>query len=217
MRRVADLVRTMESDLFGAYEWAAELYEELVDLPEAPDRLAVYRGLMRAYEGLEGKAEEAMRAAEGMVAAEEELDERERAILAPLEAPRDALFADPTPERGEAFVAAFEASWKGQSEKPALLADAILACLAHSNVIAPTRGKKLSPEEAKAHHARAAALYEEVFAMANYRANTTSPLWKETAQSALFRAAVAWRFAGDEARSKRATEIAGVPEGFERR
>lgn len=213
---MADLIRTLESDLFGAYEWAADLYEELAELPEAPDRLAVYRGLMRAYEALEGKADDAMRAAEGMVEAEEELDDTERAILAPFDAPRDALFADPTPASAQAFLAVFDASWKGQAEKPVLIADAILAALCHSNVIAATRNKALPPEEAKAHHAKAAQLYEEVFALVNYRANTSSPAWRETAQGALFRAAVAWRFAGDEAKSKRATEIAGAPPGFDR-
>lgn len=215
-RCVADLIRTLESDLFGAYEWAAQLYEELRDIPEAPDRLAVYRGLLRAYEALEGKADDAMRAAEGVVAAEDDLDETERAILAPLAPARDALFAAADAPAAKAFVAAFDPRWSGQAEKEALVADAMLAALAHSNVIAATR-LKLPPEEAAHHHARAAQLYEDVFAILNYRANATSPIWRETAQSALFRAAVAWRFAGDEGRSKRAQEIAGAPPGFERR
>ncbi|GEM_PF-6041858 len=213
---MADLIRTLESDLFGAYEWAADLYEDLAGVQEAPDRLAVFRGLMRAYEALEGKAAEAMRAAEGLVAAEEDLDDTERRVLAPLEAPREALFADPTPESAKAFLAAFDAAWIGQAEKPALVPDAILAALAHSNVIAATRNKTLPPEEAKAHHAKAAQLYEELFAMLNFRVGTGEQEWKETAQSAAFRAAVAWRFAGEESRSRRATEIAGAPPGFDR-
>lgn len=213
---VADLIRTLESDLFGAYEWAADLYEDLAEVPEAPDRLAVFRGLMRAYESLEGKSQEAMRAAEGLVAAEEDLDETERAILAPLEAPREALFQDPTPASAEAFLAVFEKAWDGQAHKAALVTDAALAALAHSNVIAGTRKKDLAPEVAKAHHVKAAQLYEELFAMLNFRVGTGEQEWKETAQGAAFRAAVAWRFAGDESRSKRATEIAGAPPGFDR-
>ncbi|MEA3198896.1 MAG: hypothetical protein QOE90_324 [Thermoplasmata archaeon] len=213
---MADLIRTLESDLFGGYEWAADLYGDLADVPEAPDRLAVFRGLMRAYEALEGKAAEAMRAAEGLVQAEEDLDDTERALLARLEAPREALFEDPTPARAEAFLAAFDALWIGQAEKPALVPDAILAALCHSNLIAATRNKAIAPEQAKQHHVKAAQLYEELFAMLNFRVGSGEQEWKETAQSAAFRAAVAWRFAGEESRSKRATEIAGAPPGFDR-
>ena len=214
---MADLIRTMEADLFGAYEWAADFYGDLVDVPETPDRLAAYRGLFRAYEALEGKADEAMKAAEGMVAAEDELDERERAILAPLERPREALFAEATAQTAAAFLEAFERGWTGRAEKETLLSDAVLAALCHSNVIAATRNKTLPPEEAKAHHAKAAALYEEVNAILGFRVGTGSTAWRETWQSSLFRASVAWRFAGNEERSRRATEIAGAPEGFDRK
>lgn len=214
---MADLIRTLEADLFGAYEWAAEFYEDLRDVPETPDRLAVLRGLFRAYEALEGKSAESMKAVEEMVAADEELDEKERAILAPLEAPREALFTDATPATAAAFLAAFEPLWNGRAAKETLLSDAILAALCHSNVIAATRNKTLPPEEAKAHHAKAGALYEEINAILGFRVGTGSNLWSETSQSALFRASVAWRFAGNEERSKRATEIAGKPAGFEGR
>lgn len=210
---MADLIRTIESDLFGAYEWAAELYEDFRDLEEAPDRLAVFRGLMRCYEGLEGRAADAMRAADGLVRAEEDLDETERAILAPLDAPRDALFAKGDAPAALAYLALFEPKWSGQAEKQALLADAILAALAHSNVIAATRRKELAPELAKAHHVSAAKLYEELYAMLSFRVGAGAPIWRETIQSCLFRASVAWRFAGEEARAKRALEIAGpVPD-----
>ena len=213
---MADLIRTLEADLFGAYEAAADLYEDLADVPEAPDRLAVRRGLLRAYDALEGKADEAMRAAERMVEAEEELDERERALLAPLEAPREALFEDPTPQAAAAFLAAFEREWEGRAGKETLLSDAIVAALCHSNVIAATRNKSVPPAEAKARHAKAAGLYEEVNAILGFRVGAGSQGWRETAQSALYRAGVAWRFAGDETRSKRAMEIAGAPPGFDR-
>lgn len=210
---MADLIRTLESDLFGAYEWAAELYEELADADEAPERLAIARGLLRCYEALEGKAEEAMRAAERMVAAEEDLDETERRILAPLAAPRDRLFEQADADAGKAFLAAFEPAWTGQAEKQALVSDAILAALAHSNLIAATRRKELSPEESKAHHTAAAKLYEELYAMFSFRVGTGEPYWKETMQSCVFRASVAWRFAGEDAKAKRAQEIAGpVPD-----
>lgn len=210
---MSDLIRTLESDLFGAYEWAADLYEDLRELPEAPDRLAVHRGLLRCYEGLEGKADEAMKAAEGLVEAENDLDETERAILAPLDGVRDALFEKGDPASAEAFLAEFHPRWTGQAEKQALVADAILAALAHSNVIAATRNKTLPPEAAKAHHVEAAKLYEEIYAMMSFRVGTGEPIWKETMGSCLFRASVAWRFAGDEAKAKRAQEIAGpVPD-----
>jgi hypothetical protein len=210
---MADLIRTIESDLFGAYEWAADLYEDFVDVQEAPDRLAVYRGLMRCYEGLEGKADDAMKAAEGLVQAEEDLDDTERAVLSPLDALRDALFATADPPSARAFVAAFNGAWTGHAEKQALVPDAILAALAHSNVLAATRNKAITPEEAKEHHVKAAQLYEELYAMMSFRVGTGEPEWKETMTSCLFRASVAWRFAGEEGKSKRAQEIAGpVPD-----
>lgn len=210
---MSDLVRTIESDLFGAYEWAADLYEDLVDVPEAPDRLAVHRGLLRCYEALEGKAVEAMRAADGLVEAEEALDDTERATLAPLDAAREALFASGDAPSAIAFLSAFEPAWSGHAHKQALVPDAILAALAHSNVLAATRRKDLTPAEAKAHHVRAAELYEELYAMFSFRVGTGEPVWKETMQSCIFRASVAWRFAGEEGRSHRATEIAGPVEG----
>lgn len=210
---MADLIRTLESDLFGAYEWAADMYEDLVDVTEAPDRLAAYRGLLRCYEGLEGKANEAMAAAEGLVEAEAELDDVERATIAPLDAVREALFAQPDVAHATAFLAVFERAWEGQAHKQALVCDAVLAALAHSNVIAATRNKALPPEEAKVHHAKAALLYEELYAMMGFRVGTGGLAWKETMQSCIFRASVAWRFAGEEAKVKRALEIAGpVPD-----
>lgn len=210
---MADLIRAIESDLFGGYEWAADLYEDLVEVPEAPDRLAVHRGLLRCYEALEGKADQAMRAADGLVEAEEALDETERPLVAALDAPREALFEACDAPSALAFVAAFDALWTGQKEKQALVADAILAALAHSNVVAATRKKDLAPGEARAHHEKAALLYEELYAMTSFRVGAGSAEWKETMQGCIFRAAVAWRFAGDEARTKRATEMAGpVPD-----
>lgn len=211
---MADLIRTLEADLFGSYEWAAEFYEDLKEVLEAPERLAVHRGLMRAYEALEGKADDAMRAAEGLVQAEDDLDEVERALLAPLETPRDALFADPTPAAARAFLAAFEPAW-ARGPKQALVSDAILAALAKSNVIASRERASLPPDEQKRLHAEAAELYEEVNAMLQFRVGTGSLAWSETSQSALFRASAAWRLAGNEEKAKRATKIAGTPAGFE--
>ena len=206
---MADLIRALEADLFGSYEWAADLYEDLAEAEEAPARLAVFRGLMRCYEALEGKADDAMRAAEGLVAAEEDLDDVERGLLAPLEAPREALFTKGDATSAEGFLAAFDAAWTGHAEKQALVPDALLAALARSNVIAATRNKAMAPDVAKAHHVKAAQLYEELYAMLSFRVGTGDLLWRETMQNCLFRAAVAWRFAGDEAKMRRAQEIAG--------
>lgn len=205
---MADLIRTMEADLFGAYEWAAEFYEDLTAVPEGPDRLAVHRGLLRAYEALEGKSEEAMRAAEGLVEAEEALDDTERELLGRLDAPRDALFENADAESARAFAAAFDAVWEKQQ---ALVADAILAALAKSNVIASLGRASLPQEEQQRLHAEAAELFEVVFALLQFRLGTGSTDWKETTQSALFRAAAAWRLAGAEEKAKRAAEIAGPP------
>lgn len=209
-RLVGDLIRTMESDLFGAYEWAAEFYGDLAGVPEGPERLAVHRGLLRAYEALEGKADEAMRAAEGLVAAEEDLDDTERALLATLDAKRDAFFEEPVVETARAFVAAFEREWQNQQ---ALVADAVLAALAKSNVIASLGKKQLADADVRRLHAEAAELYEKIFALLQFRVGTGSTDWRETAQSALFRAAAAWRLAGDEEKARRANEIAGPVQG----
>ena len=209
---MADLIRTMEADLFGAYEWAAEFYEDLKEVPEAPDRLAVHRGLMRAYEALEGKADDAMRAAEGLVQAEEDVDDVERALLKPLDAPREAFFAEPSPQKARAFLAAFQPAWE-KGPQQALVADAVLAALAESNVIASAERRTLPPAEQNALHARAAHLYEQLNALLQFRVGSGSLLWSETAQSALFRASSAWRLAGDEERARRATKIAGAPPG----
>lgn len=211
---MSDLIRTLEADLFGAFEWAAEFYEDLREVPEAPDRLAVYRGLMRAYEALEDKDDEAMEAAEGLVEAEEALDEKERAAVTRLDAPRDALFEDPSPDNARAFIAAFDEAWH-EGPKQALLADLALCALAHSNVIAGREKNVLPEAEVKGHHATAAKMYEELGALLNFRVATGSILWKETSQSALFRASVAWRFAGDEENAKRATARAGPPPGVD--
>lgn len=208
---MADLIRTIESDLFGAHEWAVDLYGDLAEAPEPSERLAAQRGLLRAFEAL-GRADDAMRAADGLVAAEEALDDRERADLGALDAARDALFADPTPEAARAFVDPFLASWRRQQH---LLSDAVLAALACGNVLASRGRGRLPDAEVRALHAQAAQLYEEVFALATFRVGTGSLLWKETAQSAAFRAAAAWRLAGEEARARRATEIAGKPPGAE--
>lgn len=207
---MSDLIRTLEADLFGAYEWAAEFYEDLREVPEAPDRLAVYRGLLRAYEALEDKADEAMRAAEGLVEAEETLDEKERAAVDRLDATREALLADPDAQKARAFVAAFDEAWH-EGPKQALLPDLALAALAHSNVIASRERGKAPEAELKAHHAKAAHMYEELGALLNFRVATGSALWRETAQSAMFRASVAWRLAGEEDAAKRAAERAGPP------
>lgn len=207
---MADLIRTLEADLFGAYEWAAELYADLQEAPEAPDRLAAYRGLMRAYEALEGRADDAMKAAEGLVETEDELDERERVALAPLEKPRDALFDDVNPQTARAFVDAFDQAWR-IGPKEALLTDALLAALARSNVIASLGKTSLAPGEIQRLHAEAASLYEEAGALFAFRVATGSIAWRETAQSAVFRASVAWRLAGEEERAKNAAEKAGPP------
>jgi len=210
---MSDLIRTIESDLFGAYEWAADLYGDFAEVNEAPDRVAVHRGLLRCYEGLEGKADEAMRAAEGLVEAEEALDDTERAIVSALDAPRERLFEKGDPESAQAFLAAFEKAWTGHAEKQALVPDAILAALAHANVLGATRRKDVPPEEMKAHHVAAAKLYEELYAMFSFRVGTGEPEWRETMQSCLYRASVSWRFAGDEAKAARAQQIAGpVPD-----
>jgi hypothetical protein len=209
-----DLIRTIESDLFGGYEWAAEFYGDLASTESAPDRLAVQRGLFRCFEALQ-RPDDAMRAADALVAAEDELDDVERAVLSPLEAPRDALFEEASAANAERFLAVFDPEWqKGQhAAKQALVPDAILAALANSNVIASLGKKTLPADDIKARHRRAAELYEEIFAMLTFRVGTGAFEWRETAQSALFRAAAAWRLAGDESKAKRATEIAGAPPG----
>jgi len=219
---MADLIRTLEADLFGAYELAAEAYDDLMLVPEAPDRAAVARGLLRAHEALAADAEDAvvarqhqeaaMAAADALAEAEADLDDKEAAAVAALEGAREALLAGLDVAAAEAFVAAFEAAWV-VGPQDALFADAILACVARSNVLG-ARGRGDIEEGAKrVHHAEAAKLYETLAGLLGFRVGTGSFRWRETAQSAFFRAAVAWRFAGDEAAAVRAQGRAGPVPG----
>lgn len=206
-KRVADLIRAIESDLFGSYEWSADLYEDLRAVPEAADRLAVWRGLLRAYEALEGRADDAMKAAEAMVAAEAELPHEVSQRLAALDAARDALLESAGPEAARAFVDAFDAAWADARARETMVADAILAALARSNVLASRQAG-----DPRALHRESAALYEQLSAMLHKRVEAGALLWKETAASAVNRRVVALRLAGDDESARRLAEAMGAGE-----
>jgi hypothetical protein len=203
---MADLIRALESDLFGSYEWSADLYEDLAGAASAADRLAVQRGLLRAYEALEGRAEDAMRAADAMVAAEADLPAADAALLQRLDEARERLLESSGPDAAAAFVDAFAAAWARGPREP-LLADAILAALAQSNVMAPRH-----VGDATTLHRASAELYEAISQMLQARLVAGETLWKDTAASAVNRRVVALRLAGDDASARRLAEAMGAGE-----
>lgn len=216
---MADLIRALESDLFGSYEWSVGLYEDLANVPEPHDRALVWAGLLRAYEGLE-RPDDATRAAEAMVAAQEATPVEARGRLDALESLREALLATSGAQEAEAFIQAFDPMW-AQGPRELLVPDAILACLARSNVLATHRkkprvepgapvvlGGPSGPEEL---HAWSARTWEAIGKAMRPRIQAGETVWSETAASAAHRAVVAWRLAGDEERARqRAAEAPPV-------
>lgn len=206
---MADLIRALEADLFGAYEWAADMYAELAAVKEPVERLLVLQGLFRAFEALERPAD-ATAAAERMVAAEDDVPAEVRERLAPVTAAREALLdADDPAEQAErlapAFLQAFRAAWDEGPREP-LVADALLAALAQANLIA-TRGHSV-PGETRAsdapYHRDAATLYAAVADLLESRVRAGESAWRDTARSAWHRAMIAWRVIGDEDSATRA-------------
>lgn len=220
---MADLVRTLEADLFGAHAWAAELYQELLEVPQPEARSLVAEGLARALDALErgDTADEAnrtpvdtdavaalgMRAAETLAEAEDAVPAAVRAHLASLKGPRDALFGGVDLDAAERFVAAFRPLWARGPRDP-LLVDAVAAALALSNVIASRRRNELQPSQERAIHAEAAAIYDDVAKMAGDRVGLGEHAWADTAAGAAHRAARVWHLAGDAENAKRASALA---------
>lgn len=216
---MADLVRTLEADLFGAYAWAADFYQELLEVPEPEARALVAAGLARALDALErgDTADEAnrapvdpaaladlgMRAAEALAAAEDATPPRVREQLAALAPAREGLFSGVDVASAEAFVEAFRPLWARGPREP-LVVDALAAALALSNVIASRKRSRLQPPEERALHAEAAALYEDVAQMVGDRVGLGEHVWADTAAGCLHRAARVWHLAGDAERAKRA-------------
>lgn len=203
---MADFIRALESDLFGSYEWSADLYEDLRAVPEAADRLAVWRGLLRAYDALEGRADDAMKAADALVAAEAELTGDVAAVVASLEGAREALLESATPEAAADFLREFEAAWT-RGPREALVPDAILAALAKSNVLASRR-----VGEPATLHRESALLYADITHLLQPRISAGESIWNETAASAVNRRVVALRLAGDDESAKRLAKEMGAGE-----
>lgn len=203
---MSDLIRAIESDLFGSFEWSADLYEDLRGVPEPADRLAVLRGLFRAYNELDGRADDAMRAADEMVAAEAALAPEVARLLAPLDAAREKLLETGAPDDARAFLAAFEPVW-ARSPHGALLPDAVLAALCKSNVLASRK-----EGDPRTLHKESAALYAEASRILHDRLEAGETIWKETAASAVNRRVVALRLAGEDESARRLAEAMGAGE-----
>lgn len=224
---MADLVRTLEADLFGAHAWAAEFYQELLAVPEPEARTLVAQGLARALDALEhgDTADEAnrvpvdaaalsdlaMEAARILAEAEDATPPRVRAQLAPLEAVRERLFGGIDLAAADAFLAAFRPAWARGPREP-LLVDAVTAALALSNVVASRRRDQLQPPEERALHAEAAGIYDEVAQMAGDRVGLGEHDWADTVAGALNRAARVWHLAGDPEKARRAAARAAERE-----
>lgn len=206
-RPMSDLIRAIEADLFGSYEWSADLYVDLAEVPEATDRLAVARGLLRAYEALEERAEDAMRAADRMVAAEAELSAAEATLLAPMDAPRERLFETADPDAARLFLEAFEPAW-AHGPRESLVPDAILAALAQSNILAPRR----VGGEPREFHRASAEIYASLAELLRARVAAGGTRWTETAAAAVNRRVVALRLAGDEQNARQLAQAMGAGE-----
>lgn len=220
---MADLVRTLEADLFGAYAWAAELYQDLLEVEDAATRAFVAQGLMRAIDHLEHEdtADAANRApvspeqlvelsnaaAEVLAAAEDAIDAKTKAQLAALAPARDALLEGADVATAQAFLAAFRPAWARGPRGP-LVVDAVLAALALSNVVASRERERLQPFQEAALHAEAAEIYDDVAEIAGDRVGFGDHAWADTVAGALNRAARVWRLAGDADRARRAAERA---------
>ncbi|MHB8605642.1 MAG: hypothetical protein ACYDCK_10350, partial [Thermoplasmatota archaeon] len=101
---MADLVKALEADLFGSYEWSFDQYEELVRVPDASAKTVIYRGLLRALTAFEharsetqssehesgASAMSADDAAAGVAEADAALAPDERDALASVEHAREA-------------------------------------------------------------------------------------------------------------------------------
>lgn len=225
---MADLVRTLEADIFGAHAWAAEMYQELLEVPEPEARALVAAGLARALDSVErgDTADEpnraavdpaalaglGMRAAEVLAEAEDATPARVRAQLGALASARDAFFGGVDLAAAEAYVAAFRPVWARGPREP-LLIDAVAAALALSNVIASRTRDRLQLPQERALHAEAATLYDEVARLAGDRVGLGEHVWADTAAGASNRAARVWHLAGDAEKAKRAATRAAQATG----
>ncbi|HLE96717.1 MAG TPA: hypothetical protein VI997_05035 [Candidatus Thermoplasmatota archaeon] len=218
---MADLVRALEADLFGAYAWAADSYQELLAVPEPEARALVADGLLRAVDRLlrDDTADAPNRAPVGadelrvlsdeaaaaLAAAEDAVTPDARTFLAALQAPREALLEAPDEATAQAFLAAFDPLWARGPREP-LVADALLSALARSNLLEPRLRRRILPEEGRALHAAAARTYDEAAGILRGRVARGESVWQETADSALHRAARVWHLAGDAAETRGAEE-----------
>lgn len=211
---MADLVKALEADLFGSYEWAADQYLDLRVVPDAPERLLVHQGLLRALDALE-RADEAAAAAEGLVLAEDALDPDARGVVLPVAAAREEVLDAEDPREqarlAPAYLDAVDRARDG-GQGDLLAADAILAALLRANLLASLR-RDLASGPGGLHEKapllrRAAELYAAAGATYHARVLRGERVWQETARSCHHRAAIAWRATGDEERARALAESA---------
>ncbi len=214
---MSDLIKALEADLYGAYEWAADLYEELKDVPEPVERALIAQGLFRAYENLEGRDEDAGAASGFMAEAEDAVPADIRGLLASVIDAREPLLdAEDTTEQAETlaprFLAAFESAWADPEHSPreSLVADGIIAALLHGGMLSGRKrgGPTGDATAAKDEYRKAAELYSAVATLLEARVQKGGILWQETARSAWFRARSQWRAAGDDMQARMAEDAA---------
>lgn len=210
---MADLVKALEADLFGAYEWAADHYAELARVPEPVARVAVLRGLARALDALE-RDDEAADALAKLAEAESEVPADVARRTAALLAAREALLDAQDPKEqaatlAPAFLGAFEPLWAAGPREP-LVVDAILAAMVHANLLAPRGHAAPGPHDASqfARHRLAGELYAAVASVLEARVRAGEHAWQESARGAWNRAMIAWRGAGEDDRARVAEEAA---------
>lgn len=199
---MADVVKAVESELFGAHEWAGEHDGPLAAAPEPEERLEAKRALVRAAIAL-GEVEEAERLTIEAVEAESEVAAAALARLDALDAAREPLLAEEETAAqlalAPAYVARVREAWQGPRAglAPHAALAAVLLGLLHRR-------------------AESAALFEELAAELSARVAGGALVWRESAQAAWYRAMVAWRGEAREDAASRAEERArafGGPSG----
>ncbi|HVL48276.1 MAG TPA: hypothetical protein VM889_06950 [Candidatus Thermoplasmatota archaeon] len=199
---MADLIKGVEAELFWAHDWAPEHYVPLADVSEPGDRVEVLRGLVRASIA-RGEADDAERWTRTAIAAETAVPPDVAARQAALEVSRVALLEAETTEAQLAIVPDYLDRFRGEWHrgKEGLVWHACLAAVV------------LNLKEDRESSAR---LFEDLAGLLSARVAAGGLVWRETTQSAWYRAMVAWRASAHEDRARDAETRArsfGGPSG----
>lgn len=174
---MTDLPKAIEADLFGSSEWAVDFLEPLVKVATGHERALI---AWRLSVNVARVAAEQGAPAPAVAAPPDDALAASREGLLEASAGGHARLR----EAAEAFVATYD-------EVGGTLYDEVLVAVALHNVL-------------KREHARAAETFETAADEMKRRIAAGVNGWQESAKSCVFRAIIAWRLAGDEAKAARA-------------